>query len=530
MKKHLLALVSLSVISSIALADTQSSFDSDATGKTALANTQPHFTSVSPELTSGPRSDFNHAREDGKGGFFEAVLFGSRSIRSNELARYFFFNAQEELSVVEDFPAPADTVGTGFAKPKDLLAQEFNIYTVDGNFSSTITIRPQQSVIGLGLYYRQSFWKRHDKGRGFWLSLSSPITHVKNNMHLEENVISTSAAVTEGNPTAVNNMIDALNNPSWNFGKISTCSLKKTGLADIEFKLGYEWLQHEPAHMESYIGVIIPTGNRQEAEYVFEPIIGRGKHAGVMFGSSLGLDIWDNEAGDKSIRFELANHTEYLFKRDHVRSFDLKYKPWSRYIQVYANEEQATEAANSPVANTSATLATPGINVLTQEMSVIPGLVHDINSGFVFTCRKFQAEVGYNFFAKRAEQVELACPWIEGPAIKDFVGAGQTNPIRNMAGNPYLEQRVTGLLNAQILIPVPLEQYATVVIKETDLNLASAATPCLLTNTIYGTLGYRCDEREYPMLGHVGASYTFAKNNDAVIARWTLWGKVAVAF
>jgi hypothetical protein len=80
------------------------------------------------------------------------------------------------------------------------------------------------------------------------------------------------------------------------------------------------------------------------------------------------------------------------------------------------------------------------------------------------------------------------------------------------------------------LIPVSFSNYSTSVIKETDLDLQSATTPCLISNTLYGTLGYRCDEREYPILGSVGGSYTFSKNNDAVLRRWTIWGKVGVAF
>lgn len=536
MKKNLLALLSIGAISAMStLADAKcssssansNSCDHEATGKTTLANTQPHFTSVTPELVSALRSDFNHAREDGKAGAMQFVLFGSRSTNKGDLARYFFPDAKEELVTVETGP---DAGKIGFNEGKqDLLAQNFNIYTEDGDFKSTIKIAPQQSVVGLGLYYRQSFWKLHDRGRGFWLSLSAPITHMKNNMNLTEVIESDSPANPLASPDAVNSMIAALNQPSWNFGKISTCAMKKTGLADIEFKIGYEWLQHEPAHMETYIGAILPTSNKQSGEYVFEPIIGRGKHAGLMFGSSLGIDIWENAGGDKMIRFELANHSEYQFDKHEVRSFDLKNKPWSRYIDLYASEEQAQEAALNP-GGFGQTLATPGINILTQKVKVTPGLVHDINSAFVFSVRKFEGEVGYNFFARRAECVKLACPWQEGPALKHFNGLGTTNPIRNIQGNPYLEQVVLNNNQDLPLIPVQLNKYSTSVIKENDLDMQSATTPCLLSNTLYATLGYRCDEREYPILGSVGGSYTFSKNNDAVLRRWTLWGKVGVAF
>src|SRR5690606_21046646 len=124
--------------------------------------------------------------------------------------------------------------------------------------------------------------------------------------------------------------------------------------------------------------------------------------------------------------------------RKQIRSFDLKNKPWSRYIDMYINQEQAQLA----LTDADAILATPGINILTQHVKVTPGLVHDINSAFVFSVRKFEGEVGYNFFAKRAECVKLACPWIEGPSLKHSNGNGQTNPIRNIQGNPFLEQVV----------------------------------------------------------------------------------------
>lgn len=306
--------------------------------------------------------------------------------------------------------------------------------------------------------------------------------------------------------------------------------MKKTGLADIEFKVGYEWLQHEPAHMESYLGIVIPTGNRNEGVYVFEPIVGRGKYFGVMFGSSLGLEIWNSQAGDKTIRFELANHTELLFQRDQVRSFDLKHRPWSRYLPVYISEEQATEASTLTPAAHAQNFSTPGINVFTREVKVTPGLVHDVNSAFVFSCRRFQAEVGYNFLARRGENVELKCPFGTDIALKHFLGAGQTNPIRTISGNPYYEQRVENMANNLELIPVPLAKYETVVITENDIDLNTAATPAILTNTLYGTLGFDLKDREYPLFGNVGGSYTFSKSNDAAPRRWVLWAKTGLSF
>lgn len=535
----LISTISMQTYQSYADCNVTDSSRLEATGKTTLS-IHPLFTSQEPEMVSGFRSDRNQTREDGHGGAFEAVLFGSRTTNGDDLARYFFFDGQESLSVAEVGPVAGKA---GFGK-QNLLAQNFNIFTVDGDFESTITIEPQQSIIGLGLYERHAFWKNHERGRGFWLSVATSIQHIKNDMNFSEFVINDGGGAKESaNDVVVANMAEAFSQSDWKYGKIcANSSMKKTGLADIEFKLGYEWLQHEPAHTETYIGLIIPTGNRNEGEFVFEPIVGRGKYVGAMFGSSLGLEIWTSEDGDKNLRYEMTNHTEFLFKRDQKRSFDLKYRPWSRYLPVYASQEEAQAAlallATNPLH--AQNMSTPGINVFTQEVKVTPGITNDTNLAFVFTCRRFQAEGGYNFLAKRAEKVELDCSWKPVVALKHFMGAGQTNPIRTINGSPYYEQIVSSIqvVNPPVvpaqpdleLIPIIAAQYETAVIQATDLDLNSAATPAILVNTLYATLGFHLYEREYPLFGNVGASYTFSKNNDAVPRRWILWAKMGVSF
>lgn len=52
----------------------------------------------------------------------------------------------------------------------------------------------------------------------------------------------------------------------------SADAMKRTGLADMEVKLGYEWLQQEPCHLESYVGLILPTGNAPTGEYLLKQL------------------------------------------------------------------------------------------------------------------------------------------------------------------------------------------------------------------------------------------------------------------
>ncbi len=547
MKRSLSIILILSAASSVTLArkSCTDSCDLEAISQTFLS-IHPHFQSNSPEMVSTFRDDRVHIREDGKQGAVQFVVFGGKTTNEDDLARYFFPFGKTSLIVTSDFEDTEDF---------DIFGTHFNLFTQD-KFRSKITIEPEQSVIGVGFHYRQSFKRNEEKNRGFFFSVSTPLIRVKNDLNFEEKILLDGGEADDDldeNPVA--NMKEAFNQKEWKFGKITTKSMTKTRLADIEVKLGYEWLQHDPYRVESYFGIIIPTGNRNEGEFVFEPIVGYGKHAGVMFGSALGIQIWDDEENDKHLRVEYNTHSQYLFEKTQTRSFDLKNKPWSRYMEVYANEDQAREALilAQTDADKASTLATPGINVFTQKVDVTPGFSSNFNTALVYRSKGFDGEIGYNFFVRRSECVKLACPWKEGPALKHLEGAGQTNPIRDITGNKFLEQQVvdngveltqsgvilpdengdppTIIEASQILIPVVVDFYEQSIIKEEDLDLQSAATPCMLTHTVYGALGYRWDNREYPLFLTYGGSYTFSRNNNnAVPKRWTIWGKFGFSF
>jgi hypothetical protein len=197
---------------------------------------------------------------------------------------------------------------------------------------------------------------------------------------------------------------------------------------------------------------------------------------------------------------------------------------------LYANKEQAQEAADLILTdrNRAINLSTPGINILTQELIVSPGYLFDMNTAFVININRVRAEIGYNLFFKRAEDVHLANSFIPIFAIKHVDGVGTTNPIRDITGNKYLEQNVVSN-DDELLIPVTLADFDQSIIQETDLDFLSATTPALLSHTVYVSAGACLDEREHPVMINGGISYTFSHNN-AVINKWLLWLKSGISF
>lgn len=490
-------------------------------GKTFFTN-RPLYQTARPEYVSGFLNDKMRAAADGIGGSFEAVLFGGKATNTRKLASYFLPNCKQVLSVNE---------ASSVTAPADLLATNFNIYTVNGTsgvgtpFESNICFNARASEFGLGLHYLQGFAFNCDKTAWWYVDISTPITHVNSELLLTESIVSNGGGIDAfaSTCTVAANMTQAFNQDCWCFGKINSCaSHGKTRLADIEAKLGYEWMYSDRCLFASYVGLVIPTGNKAKAEYVFEPIVGNGKHWGLMFGSQGGFNVWNSCNDNWHLEFSFYTNAEYLFRNTQMRSFDLKGKPWSRYIGLYANEAAATAAAalgsTVPGAN-----VTPGINILTQHVKVFPRFQYNLTTMWTLSSDcGFQGEAGYNFYAREKECVKLACPWVTGPAIAAVTGDGETTPVRNITGNDFL--------NGVTQLNVPLSEYSESLIQASDLDLDSAAHPAMLSNTIYASLGYKWADMCTPVHMNIGGSYEWAGKDFAVMNRWTLWGKVGVSF
>jgi len=485
----------------------------------------PLYQSYRPELWSAFRNDRMMAADDGIGGAFDFVGFGGQSTKGNELAAYFLPNCKQALSVSEvSTPNLADVPNT-FA---DLDSTNFNIITVGDSFASTASFDAKQSAMGFGFHYKQGFWFNEERTKWWYVDMSSSVQQVKNTVTICENVTNNGGgADTSLAPTtvAVDSLTAAFSQAAWNFGKIfSGCAQKKTGLADIEFKIGRQSMWFEHCHLGGYVGALIPTGNKPKGVYVFEPIVGHNHHWGVLVGTEGGFEFWTSRCERWHASVEIAGQAQYLFRNTQTRSFDLKNRPWSRYQEVYANQAQAAQAntlsLTPATAAQGAALSTPGINVFTQRVKVQPGFFFNSMTTLLLTHEcGFEAEIGYNLFAREGECVELDCPWLVGPAIKAVGGAGETAPVRDITTNFLLESAT-----------VTFADYNQSLIQLSDLDLNSAAHPNIMVNLIYGALSYVWDDRRVPMGINVGGSYEFTGRDFAVMKRWVAWGKFNIAF
>jgi len=570
MKRRLLLLLAGAVSAAKLFAGCTDSCSCEYTSKSYLW-VRPHFLPAAPEMVAGFRNDRVRARgEEGHCGAFQAVIYGSKSNNWKNLARYFMPDCKRCLTV--DSRLTDGEFGLsrnpGNIIEKDLLAANFNIFTdpditdpgviSDGKFRSRIWFEPEQTVVGLGLHWVQDVWVFEESGRAIWAAVNFPIERVRNTMGLCEEVIETDPVDKSGDVKVVANMREAFIQDEWEYGKICSGSMSRTGIADVNVRLGLKWLAHRPVHMDTYAGVLIPTGNKPDGRYLFEPVVGNGHRWGFMWGSAFGVDVMNRGEDGINLRFEIAPNNMYMFSQKYCRQVDLKNKPWSRYMAMYENKEQAQKAYDDYLAGSTANddnaqrrarnLATPGVNILTLPLRVKGGFQHNITSSFVLTCPTscggFQAEAGYNFFCRNAECVELACPWKAGPALKSHWSPywlpGETNPIGDITGRFELEQArwrnnggcaPTAPPNPQQCVNAQwgLDDYDKAMITAEDLDLNSAAAPLVFTQTIYGSAGFRCDTCEHPLFVNLGGSYEMSQSN-AMLERWTVWFKGGVSF
>lgn len=483
---------------------------------------RPHFQSGSPEREMFFRDGILDEKENGWGGAIEIVPYGGKSVNDCRLAKYFMPFGKTSLNVLE-FDPTVDPTGGDLNPAKNVEARHFNIQTVNETFSSTITFAPEQSFVGIGFAYKQALWKKNDHSK-LWLEVAFPVERIRNKMGLCEVVNNTGGgAINEigldGAPR-VGDMVAAFNQSNWTFGKIAanTCR-SKWGVADVEVKLNWSSHWGELCRLDTYIGFVAPTGTKidgNNAAYVFSPVVGNNHHWGLLLGSHVDFTLWQRGKHAIYQSYDIARRV--LAQNTQVRSFDLQDKQWGRYMEVYSSLAQA-QAASIASVPASSNMGTSGINVFTQCVKVAPRYSSDFNTAFIYRYCGLMVEAGYNLFIREAERVCPATNWADSTvALKSVLGDGSLTLARtidkNFDGSDY------------VFSPA---DFSAASLTMSDLDFDSAAHPAIISNTVYGGLGYECDRCCIPFFLGVGGSYEFSRINTT-LERWMVFGKFGVTF
>lgn len=509
------------------------------TGKTFL---MPRATGQDLVLEQAMTYQFIHRENPEPGFIIASTLFYQESTNPTGLARYFLPNNKTQLVIkgATAGGAAPDVSATWLqiagvntklpvAAGNNSFATAANAALYLNEFQSKISIRPEIKSFGAMVQLHKSFDFLNNK---VWASALLPFMQMETNAHLREfdvkNAISTVEAVpifsvrNSTPPVTVRrieqatastplNATQGFNNPDWRYGKIKNGTQKLAGLADIKLMLGYAPLANQFGKINVYGIGTIPMGYKPRSEFLVEPLVGNGRHFALGFGLSGDVKLYTHNCSS----FDLMSSLEYnyLFQSCEMRSFDLLANgQWSRYLLVFQpnNLNFAGDPGNVPK---------PGINFFTKDLKVTPQSQVNWLTSLRYVSDRFGIEVGYNLWWKDQEHVRLAKTWDEQISLAriDFISTPAINPFTIQSFPQATISSATNQLSGTPAAPVTL-------VTQSDLNIASAANPSVLSHKIYMAMnvGGSCCQNIWQF--GLGSSYEFADGN-CTIDQWGIWMK-----
>ncbi len=366
--------------------------------------------------------------------------------------------------------------------PRALMAENFYLPT---DFSSEVTVKPatENLIVDFNFYFGLDACVE-----GLYVRIHAPAVLTRTNMWFCERVINpgyndddpgyfnnTFTPATFTDPTvyglanssllhsfedyivsgsAITNVPGIRYNPLQN-ARIDRERLNQRGLAELTMAVGWNFYTGPDYHFGLLLRAAAPTGTRPEGRYLFEPIVGNGKHWELGGGLTTHYRFWENCDATQNLAFWIDANIMHLFKAHQCRTFDLCGKPLSRYMLALRFTDQVDNltamvpSAHTEYINPSAQFASefmPVANISTIPVDVSIGIQADIVCKLSYTYKRFQFDVGYDFWGRSCEKIYHRCDCCcLGSAINDTWG---------LKGDAFV-YGFTGVQNQPTLISQP---------------------------------------------------------------------------
>jgi len=228
--------------------------------------------------------------------------------------------------------------------------------------------------------------------RDMYISIIAPILCVENDLNLTQSDIAN-----EG--TAIpQNIVQAFNQPSWNYGKIRK-QKRHTNLAEIKILLGTSYESRDYFQVNYNSLLVIPVAKKQNAEFLFDPVVGNNRHMGI--GAALNIQALLNRDPSRiAFCFFLDLESTLLIRNKQNRTFDLRKKPFSRFLLM--NKKGAEPRTN-----------VPGVNLLTRRATIKPFNMVDFAMGWRTKTKQAEFEAGWGIWGHGYERIAHLKPFKE---------------------------------------------------------------------------------------------------------------------
>jgi hypothetical protein len=304
-------------------------------------------------------------------------------------------------------------------QPNELLADNFGLAQ---DFRGSITFNPviENYILDLGFYMGLDYW-----AQGLYVRFHAPFVHarwlldkncgkcvsIQSGEFNEDGTIKEFPACYVGMDAApvANSISQALSGNftfgdmqrPWCAGKFDFARRTRNGLADIDVILGYNVINDDCYHLGLYAQAVLPTGKKRKNLFIFDPVVGNGKHFEMGGGISAHTVLWSGE--DSNVALFLEGNVTHLFRSRQCRSFDLiDNGPFSRYMLLKGYD---TNGSTFTYNNTliSATCFT------NREVDVSIGVKGDASLKLAYRWCGLGFDIGYNIYGHGREKIEVRC-------------------------------------------------------------------------------------------------------------------------
>ena len=296
----------------------------------------------------------------------------------------------------------------------DWIAENFYL---SNNFVSELSLKPriEQSITDVNLFF--GFNNLCD---GLFVRVHAPVVWTKWNLNMQEKITNegstagwlnttpfntinaskllksfTEYACQELVPTPVYSTTPGTIRTAYplTVAKMCHCPAKKAALSDIQTDIGWDYMRNN-YHVGFFGRIVAPTGTCPNGEYLFEPIIGNGKHWELGGGITSHVQLWKDPVHKHTLNMHIDANITHLFNKRQQRVFDLKgFGPLSRYLLV--------EKINEPVATLN---VSPAANLTYRTVNVSAALQTDVVAMFSYLREFLSVDFGYNFWARTCEK------------------------------------------------------------------------------------------------------------------------------
>lgn len=239
-----------------------------------------------------------------------------------------------------------------------------------------LTVNPQQRQGCIFFEVSQDVKRILDNPifESWFINFAMPITWIENNLGVC------------GDQEA----IEAFSQRAFKYIKMSPGNMTSVGISQATISLGTRYMTEDDIRIMTTSGVIVPLSEQPCGGSLFEPIQGFNSHFGFDFLVHFQFPIIQKEHNPSRILFFLELHNNFLARNHQLRTYDIKNKPFSRYMQLYDS------FTNELV---------PAMNALTIRSRVEPYNIVNFATGFRFAHHDCYGEIGYELWAHGNERV-----------------------------------------------------------------------------------------------------------------------------